>query len=102
MVPLLWKALEPFPAAECSHPLSSLLPHERDGEKGLMGTDLEIKRLCSPFFQNRAGMLLRRRHRVNPSAPEQTPSERKRLSHGFGGGEAHILEVGCPVPNTQL
>ena len=47
---LLWKALELFWDAQCSHNLSSLLSHEGERGKGLMGTDVEERVLdCLPF-----------------------------------------------------
>lgn len=70
-----------------------------------MGTDLEEKALDSLPF-NTAGMLPGRRHWVNPKAPRQTHSERKRLSHGLEEGlvavVVHISEAERPLHNIHL
>lgn len=60
---------------------------EKKGGWGRAGN----KEALIPFPLKQSWVLPRRRHRVNPSAPLQTPSEWDRLSRGFGaGGGPHL------------
>ena len=56
-------------------------PHEGNGDKGLMGTD--VGEALDSLPRNTTGLLLGRRHWVDPSPPQQTQSERERFRHGL-------------------
>lgn len=69
-----------------------------------MGTD--VGEALDSLPRNTTGLLLGRRHWVDPSPPQQTHSERERFRHGLEkilvGMVVHIHEVECPPQNIHL